>query len=702
MTGRLLLLPEEPPHQKNPFGPTDMAFPLRQRLLRDIAEMQLDPYPRIALHVNDNLTQACLILSPYGQEPLHLTMYFGNYPLQAPVVKIQSKVCHPNVLRDYICASILNTTEGYTPAYTLKSIAIQLLSFFSSESLEQDYGGPEVNLEQYRFARSHELSSHYCVACGFDDEARRKEKPARRIEDYCSFVSSTTSTQTQDEGTLCSTETSNDFSISLQIEAEASEECNAVEMELDEIADSIVPVSHYSPSIVNLGQKFLTLPDDVLLMILSELSDQDLWAVAKVFPVVNMILYSYDFIRVRELQCFCLKDSFTNVRLGVGVHIRRRGLEGTFASEFDLLSQQAYQDYGIRTSVQGLPFKYWLPLPISRRHWRLVREDVSCSLRRLADGANLIDKSEISVIYHFMNDVVVKFSQEAENYFNYDSQSSLTHASEKAVESYFALFHLLLCLATEEPAVVRTANATIHNFLAGHTSKSSCPSLGHLLVAALISDAGMTEQLRVTIIEEAVLRNVVWMLDATGANLPELAYLEPSPVSDYCLRCTFQASKISYCLLMFSALFYKTSRAGDLSLASLRDKIFDAHGAPPRGTAESLASEIRRIKDVDSFPPFLTAMGIIRMPSKEDFTAFLRRMVRESEQKGYSFMPMSQGDALTLRKSKEPQVEVAPGVFEGLLTPKNEVKSFFPNKHDGTRGRGWRGGNGRGRRGDYY
>ena len=115
-----------------------MACSLRQRLLRDIAEIQVDPYPRITLHVNDNLTQACLVLSPDGQEPLHLTMYFGNYPLQAPVVKIQSKVCHPNVFGDYICASILNTTAGYTLAYTLKSIAIQLLSFFSSESLEQD------------------------------------------------------------------------------------------------------------------------------------------------------------------------------------------------------------------------------------------------------------------------------------------------------------------------------------------------------------------------------------------------------------------------------------------------------------------------------------------------------------------------------------------------------------------------------------
>ena len=334
-------------------------------------------------------------------------------------------------------------------------------------------------------------------------------------------------------------------------------------MKLDEIAGLIIPVSDNSPSIVNLGQKFLALSDEVLLMILSELSDHHLYAVAKVFPVINKILYSYDFIRLGELHFSCPKEISIEVRLGVGVHIRRRALEGTFASEFDLLSQQAYQDHGIRSSVQGLPFEHWLPLPISRRRWRLVREDMSRSLRSLAYGVNLIDKSDICVICHFVDDVMVNFSQDAENSFNHDSQGSLTHALEKAIESYFALFHLLLCLATETPAIVHTANAIFQNFLAGNTSKPSCSSLGHLLVAALISDTGMTEQLRAAIIKEAVLRNVVWMLDPTGANMPKLAYLEPSPVSEYRLRRTFEDLKTSYRLLTFSALFYKTSRVGD-------------------------------------------------------------------------------------------------------------------------------------------
>ena len=161
-----------------------MASPLRQRLLRDVAEMEVNSYPNVTLHMSDTLTQACLILSPEGQEPLHLTMVFCDYPLQAPVVTIQSKIRHPNVLGTYICASILSTTEGYTPAYTLKIIAIQLLSFFSSETLEQEHGGRKVDLEQYRRSWGKEVHSYHCVACGFDEEAKRKENLASRLGEY--------------------------------------------------------------------------------------------------------------------------------------------------------------------------------------------------------------------------------------------------------------------------------------------------------------------------------------------------------------------------------------------------------------------------------------------------------------------------------------------------------------------------------------
>ena len=519
-------------------------MPLQKRRLRDLAEMQDDPYPNITLHPNDDLTRACLILSPEGQDPLHLTMVLNDFPLSAPRVTIQSEISHPNVFGTYICASILNTAEGYTPAYTLKSIAIQLLSFFSSGTLEQNGNGRKADLGQYRQLRSDIRGSYHCVACGFNDEVRNGEKQARRLEEY--FRSVDVAASRQNRKRVLSRQDPDDTSGTGRRQLKIPKLKEAEQKELDETTNAIIPANEYAPFTMGPTQKIIALPDEILLMVFSDLSDKDLWALANVCPVTNEILYSYDCMRLRELQCFFSKESFMKVKLGIGVHIRRKGCEGTFESEFDLLSQRAFRVYGIRTSVQGLGFEHWMPLPLSRRHWRSVRADVSSSLEQLADAASLKEVSDVNVIYHFMNDIVVKFSQAAEECFDTNSQSSLNHASEKAVESFFALFHLLLCLATENSTIIHAADAKIHSFLDGQTSKSSCPNLGHLLVATLVSNVGLTEQLQLAIIKEAILRNVVWMLDPTGAGMPELAYLEPSPVSEYRLRHTFQASRTSY------------------------------------------------------------------------------------------------------------------------------------------------------------
>ena len=124
----------------------------------------------------------------------------------------------------------------------------------------------------------------------------------------------------------------------------------------------------------------------------------------------------------------------------------------------------------------------------------------------------------------------------------------------------------------------------------------------------------------------------------------------------------------------------------------MRDELFDTHGAPPRGVAQSMAQEIRRIKAIDSFPPFLKGMGIQdhNLPGKAEFTGFLRNMVQHSVDVGYSTWPISQRGALGLRILKEPGVEMRPGMVMG---EKWEVEramgriSFFPGRNHGRDGR---------------
>lgn len=353
-----------------------------------------------------------------------------------------------------------------------------------------------------------------------------------------------------------------------------------------------------------------------------------------------------------------------------------------------MLSYDGFWTHSVRRSVQGIKFQYWLPLPISEGHWKRIKlpKSVYWHLDLIRAAARLGSIPQFKVIYHFMNDVVVKLNKETEEntyrapYYPHEEmpKSTLTHGSEKAIESYFHLFHLLVCLAAEDKSIVKSANDMLKEFIDGETSEKSCPNLGHLLVASLISDIEISNSVMEAIIKETITRNVVWMFDGQlGKNMAELSYMEPSDVSHHRLRKTFEAGKTSYRVLMFLNLFRLTAVGNPRKpLSQLANEAFQRHGAPPRGSAKHLANCIRGIHLIDSFSDFFDAMG---MGARGDdwFTHLLRECIRDSINKGYSKMPITQSQALYLRQLNEPGVEVAGGLQPAYIDM-CEVGSFFP------------------------
>ncbi|KAK8023923.1 hypothetical protein PG993_011989 [Apiospora rasikravindrae] len=690
------------------------ATQMRQRLLLDIDELIRKPYPNIHLHAGDSLSQLCLVLSPPGWQRMHMQITgLEQFPMHPPRIMMDTNVRHPNVFRDYICATILNNAAYYTPAYTLKGIAIQLLSFFGSDKIQQDYGGEAVDLESYRtgYQDCYDIPFAECERCGFEEKALKGDELEVRYRDE-------SGTRQRRQRDAIEVVTSNNFWAPIG-SAPGSEKVPVQAIDRQEATDG--------PFAIN------ELPNELLLQVLESLEDfEDLTNLAKAWPRVSALITEHNVIRQRELQCFVTKKTYRDVKLGVGVSTTN-GL----ASEFDLLSQEAFA-LPTRKSVQNIPFTRWLPLPISPRHWHSVRNNAKTSLSVLKEHVKLQNPTNAQTLYAFMTDIVVKLNlvnldNDKENkkkqhepkyyYENPDRNcSTLEHASEKAIESYFHLFHLLVCLATENPEIVTQANALLTSFLGGQRDKSHCPNLGHLLVALLVSDVPVTDELRRAIITEAITRNVVWILnpnsdsrgrrypnnrDNTKKTYPELAYLEPDAVSAYRLDKTFQGSRTSYRLLMFSELFRRTARPSNSSssspsLAQIRDDLFRRHGAPPPGAAAHLASEVRRLHSINNFPAFLREMGMSenQIPTPSHFTSVLRNTVVASMDRGYSRWALAQSDALALRlhKGVDPGVGVKPEfaemVAEAPYLPRIELSkvSFFPG-NNGNVGRRGRGGN---------
>jgi ubiquitin-protein ligase len=299
---------------------------LKSRKLRDIQELVEKPYPGIKLFIkDDNINTACLILSPEGQRSLHLRVAFpDDYPLTPPGVTIQSNVVHPNVFNEYICATILNDDEAYTSAYTLKSICMQLLSFFSDDRIESAHGGGMIDVKQYR-EDIREDSRRF----GLHDLDNLHVKRGFKC-DICRFGHS------------------NSADSSAMTAVEAQETLAQLDNGL-----ATCPIAD--------------LPFELLLMISDELDTDELAVASKAWSRFGATLHQL--IPTRNLQCFTIKKGTKDVNIGVGVMVER----GNISCEFDYVSDVAFVALGVRKSIHGLDFRYWMPLALNERHWARVK-----------------------------------------------------------------------------------------------------------------------------------------------------------------------------------------------------------------------------------------------------------------------------------------------------------------------------------------
>ncbi len=409
-----------------------------------------------------------------------------------------------------------------------------------------------------------------------------------------------------------------------------------------------------APPVTAGGCPFYGLPDELLLVVVEMLSAEALEALARAWDRVRRLAANHDIFQQRRLHCFVLKTCYRHCTLGIGVAVVGPNVQRHIVSEFDLISLTAVMRLHIWRSIHGAGFEHWLPLALSRLHWQRVRDMARSELARVGRDARLAGPPW-EVLFAFMDNLATQLNEDrGRPILPPLKTSTLRHVSERAIESYFHLFHLLLCMAVDDPAVVEAANERVGSFARGRTTKADCPSLGRLLIALLITDVSVDDKLVVAIIIEAIIRNVVWLLDRQGANLPELSYLEPRhEMSVYRLQKSFEGCRTSYRLLMFSELFRKAARpSSSRSLEHIRDELFDRHGAPPPGVAARMAAKVRRLHGINSFPKFLEAMKFTP-PSLNRLSLILRQAVVFSASRGYSRWGLQQEEARVLRIAAE-------------------------------------------------
>lgn len=200
-----------------------------------------------------------------------------------------------------------------------------MLSFFSSETIEQMHGNGVVNRAQFQ---------------------REEERAIQRIL--------TAQPQLQRcQGYKCK---QCGFGKGLQpVSQEGTSSTSAARQDVS-IADADTEPPYASPN-PDAKVGFTDLPRELLLSVCDQLDDEVLVLAAKAWNGFGRVMRQYNIIHVREMQCFTLKTGFNKAALGVGVHIEGKEIQ----SKFDLISIDAVFDLDVSRSVQGLDFEYWLP-----------------------------------------------------------------------------------------------------------------------------------------------------------------------------------------------------------------------------------------------------------------------------------------------------------------------------------------------------
>ncbi|KAJ3003484.1 UNVERIFIED_CONTAM: hypothetical protein HDU68_005679, partial [Siphonaria sp. JEL0065] len=420
------------------------STPSVRRIMIELKGLEANPLPGVKVHVHDkDVTSLCLHLEPqegiYRGLPLHLSVKLREYPASSPHVVLQTPMTHPNVFPGweqngaYICCDILKgrlvtdskgRVSGYSPAYSLGTIFLQLMSFFSAKNIEQDgeYVSQNIAGEGARRECIRNIRKFNCKKCGY----LGKDVALGERYDYV-------------EAEVPSGFTLFDF-VALELDDSAYEAAvspKAATSIMVPAAAQPIPTNEAkvvtdADKILDLVGNFSTLPIELALEIASHMSVEDLYKLSRVSTTFGDLVQQFNLTVRRDQKCFYYKTGiqdatlgvyllayrpfvFTNFCLpqlpGVGIWVAEKGRNRDMKPvDFDLLSHEAFITENVRKTVWGQGFTHFLPLALTQQHFGKalpLLKTVLVELNLTTKSKEFRPETALHVISKLMNLMVV-------------------------------------------------------------------------------------------------------------------------------------------------------------------------------------------------------------------------------------------------------------------------------------------------------
>lgn len=252
------------------------------------------------------------------------------------------------------------------------------------------------------------------------------------------------------------------------------------------------------------------------------------------------------------LRCFHSKMGLDETHLGIGLKvttIARNGEINQCQPILDYISLKSFYKNGIRRSVHGETFGYWLPL-----YFKLSQKEKTLALAKKAlsfictNNSNRFEQKMVGkVILKCISTTIMKIIEQKR------------HPSVLIIRHLLNFHTLLLMFVREYPEIVTLFDQEIEKFISSEDNriKKNCPNLALIMVYLLFSEKYQFKDVVMTLNDEQLDRQVFWILK----KIPELEDDSGTiAVDENRVRVTFNSQIMGYLLVCFYHDYIKILR----------------------------------------------------------------------------------------------------------------------------------------------